>query len=136
MADAVLNQKEGGKFLALNLSLQSYFGPSCRIEVEGCRARAEKTRDGETVFKMETELSEQAVRLFAEKVAALGVFSWECHYIQCCMLDGTSWTLELIFGGERVWSTGTNGYPQKWPEFIGLLTELLGLEKDFCQTMT
>jgi hypothetical protein len=136
MADARLNQNKEREHLVLMLSLQSYFGPSCRFEVAGVRARAEKTRDGETIFNKEMELSEQAVRQFAERVAALGVFTWECHYIQCCMLDGTSWTAELTWDGKRVWSTGTNGYPQEWPEFIGLLTELLGLEKDFCQTMT
>jgi hypothetical protein len=123
-------------FLNLRLSLQSFFAPSCLIEIEGVRARAEKNRDGVTIFNKEMELSEQAVRLFVERVTELGVFSWECHYIQCCMLDGTSWTVELQWDGKRLWSTGTNGYPPDWQQFSDLLTELLEVEKDFCQAMT
>ncbi len=115
----------------LTVSIESYFGPSSRLEVQGQRATAFKSADGKSFVKEERELEAATLCKLKSCLDDIGVFDWEPHYLDCCMLDGISWSVVIQSQELRLKSRGTNGYPHNWPDFIRILNELLGLGESF-----
>lgn len=60
---------------------------------------------------------------FLEALTALHVGEWEERYINCNVLDGYSWSLEICFsnGHKAVEKGGSNDYPGNFDDFFQLM---------------
>jgi hypothetical protein len=114
----------------LNISLHSYYGSSWQLEAEGDTLYWIKSINGNVIEEKRLELSAEMIEAFIKECDDSRVFSWEPHYLQCCMLDGTTWSVLLRYNGFTFRSSGTNGYPDNWVEFCGFMAKLAELDKN------
>ncbi|MBS4023540.1 MAG: hypothetical protein KGZ79_14175 [Dethiobacter sp.] len=119
------------KGFLLTVSVNSYFGPSWQLEISEGDVTILKSADGISTEKVVCELNRRTVSLLEKQLADAGVFAWGHHYLDCCILDGTSWSVVIRSGSRQVESCGTNGYPQNWPDFMRILHEHLGFKNSF-----
>lgn len=124
------------EMLRLSVAIHSYYGPSLQLEITGTLATLLKGKDGNILVEKRLGLSVADLRALAQTLEALNVFGWESHYQQCCMLDGTTWTVYVEAAGKKIFSTGTNGYPDHWADFCAALDRLPGMDENFCKTIS
>lgn len=111
----------------LSVSFHSFFGPSWQLEVQGDSLTWVKSLNGETTEEKNSSLNPEQIKSFLYACEKAGVFSWEPHYLHCCMLDGSTWSLTVKAGERTVRSGGTNGYPDTWADFSAALAKLAEL---------
>ncbi|MDW7651757.1 MAG: hypothetical protein SCK29_12610 [Bacillota bacterium] len=119
----------------LLVSLHAYYGPSWQLDVRGDTLYWVKSINGNVLEEKNKKLKQEEIDTFIKEVEKAGVFSWEDHYMHCCMLDGSTWSVELQAGSRTILSRGTNGYPENWALFCDAFTRLAGLDENSCKTM-
>ena len=50
-------------------------------------------------------------RRFRRSLIRLDVWSWDQHYATPDVMDGTYWDVRVVWGDQKVESSGSNGYP-------------------------
>jgi hypothetical protein len=118
----------------LSVSLHSFYGPSWQLEAEGESLYWVYSQDGRVMEEKRDELTTASIEAFIRECDDNGIFSWEPHYLHCCMLDGATWTVHLRYRGYSFRSAGTNGYPDNWFKFCELLSKLASLGRNPCET--
>jgi hypothetical protein len=119
----------------VSIALHAFYGPSWQVEVQGESLSWYKSCNGNVIEEKNIILTHSAIATFIKKCEELGVFIWEPHYLDCCMLDGASWSVIIRSENSMVRSTGTNGYPDNWAEFCTSLAKLAQLDANPCKTM-
>jgi hypothetical protein len=98
----------------LRISIGGHFGPSYRVELEAGRLcytywppRESYTREREGQRK-EIEPSAKQWAAFRASLDRLGVWSWQAHYADHAVCDGTGWSVEIAYTDKAITSGGVN----------------------------
>lgn len=108
-----------------------YSETSYQVEIDFIKQKAEYVvldYGFELMNKETINLSYQALEEFRKNLEEIGVFSWEKHYEDSGILNGTKWSLEIVFEDQRFKYTGSNAFPEKWEEFCKAVRTVTGRE--------
>jgi hypothetical protein len=56
------------------------------------------------------------------------LLEWQDSYVDPGILDGTQWSVRIIYEGEEISKHGSNEYPKSWDTFCMSLRELVDRE--------
>jgi hypothetical protein len=103
----------------LHVSIGGHFGPSYGVKLENGRltyTHLPATHDmGEDRVLVSEEISPSADRWQAFRAALdrLGVWSWQEHYTDPKVCDGTGWSAEIVYADQSIDSGGSNCFPDR-----------------------
>lgn len=114
---------EPSKFLA---SIGGYTGSSYSVRWEGGWLIYESYGYG---YEKEDELRYHPAfdewERFWDAIDGINLWTWEDRYENPDMMDGTNWSVELVWGDQQIKSYGSNAYPPKFKQFCAAVSGLL-----------
>ena len=117
---------EGPAEVTVDASIGGYWGPSYRVQAKGGVVRWTARQDGQDSDQATVRPGPDAWAQFWADVDAAGAWSWDAHYDEPGVLDGTSWSLRLEHEGRAMESGGSNAYPPGWEQLQAALEQLAG----------
>ena len=109
-----------------------FTGRSYQVEIN----MTDSTAEYKVLESGYTPLTEETIILEVEQMKKLlrvldkvDILNWDEHYDNIDVLDGTSWSVELMFNSTVFQTGGSNAYPEQWNKFCGVLEKVIG--KDF-----
>ena len=109
-----------------------FTGRSYQVEIN----MTDSTAEYKVLESGYTPLTEETIILEVEQMKKLlrvldkvDILNWDEHYDNIDVLDGTNWSVELMFNSTVFQTGGSNAYPEQWNKFCGVLEKVLG--RDF-----
>ena len=109
-----------------------FMGRSYQVEIN----MSDSTAEYKVLESGYIPLTEETIMLEVEQMKKLlrvldkvDILNWDEHYENINVLDGTNWSVELMFSNTIFQTGGSNAYPEQWNEFCGALEKVIG--RDF-----
>lgn len=112
----------------LKASVGGYFGGSYNVDFDlttGSLTWSHWDRGEEVATEFKTA-KEATVKKIIEELKIINLLNWKREYIEPGVLDGTSWSVELIRDGRNIKKYGENKYPDDWDDFCKLVRKITG----------
>ena len=116
-------------------SIGGYFGVSYHVELQGDSILYSSSASGRTGSLFEepqalalpdviTPTAEQW-QTFLKTLDRVEAWDWQERYVNPDIMDGTQWSVDLIWGDRQVKSSGSNDFPAEFKAFCKAITALL-----------
>ncbi|MBP3951936.1 hypothetical protein [Bacillus suaedae] len=116
------------KIIGLNAYVGGFFGASYNVDLDLISGSAAWSHweNGEEVASECKALKETTVKKLIEELKIINFLNWKREYIEPGVLDGTSWSVELIREGRNLKRSGANKFPEEWDDFCKLVRRMTG----------
>ncbi|OME26348.1 hypothetical protein [Paenibacillus odorifer] len=112
----------------ITASIGGYFGSSYIVEVEFVNGKItyEVREDGGLEPSLAVQRDNEGIAIFREELTKCRILGWEHEYIDPNALDGTHWSLDIVFEDKVLHINGSNAYPKEWKRFCKSIRKLTG----------
>ena len=112
----------------LTFQIGGFTGPSYSLRLaEGALEYIASDYGFEPVQSQTIQPSQDAWNRFRSQLDEIGVGGWGHEYSsEHQILDGTQWSLQIVYGDIKVKCVGDNAYPDEFDELLGAVERLIG----------
>ncbi|WP_210237246.1 hypothetical protein [Alteribacter natronophilus] len=111
----------------LKASVGGYFGKSYEVEIDFNEGSLTWSCSEQMVEVDRTVKRDPSLKCKRE-LKTTGLFKWKSTYVEPGVMDGTSWSVELIGDGRNIRKSGQNKYPAGWNRFCDYIRRVTGKE--------
>ena len=111
--------------LQLSAFIGGFFGASYTIELKDGILHYSVREHGKETNTTITPTAEQWIS-FRQALNELNIWNWQKHYKDRHVLDGTIWSVNIVYQGRKLVSDGSNQYPKQFEQYLAAVRKLLG----------
>lgn len=114
----------------LKASVGGFFGGYYKVEIDLAALQVRWSSEG----GLESDKAEKSIRrattdTIIEEMKMVNLLDWKRKYIEPGVMDGTSWSVEIIRDGRNIHKSGSNKFPEEWELFCSSIRKIT--ERDF-----
>ena len=113
--------------LELSAFIGGFFGASYTVELKDGILHYSVRENGKETTTTITPTAEQWPS-FRRALDELNIWNWRKHYKDRHVLDGTLWSVNIVYQGRKLASDGSNEYPRRkeFEQYLAAVRKLLG----------